>query len=353
MSDISIELHQRVQQAHQTAQPVSIVGGNSKAFYGRHVEAEKISLREHQGIISYEPTELVMHCRSGTLLRDVEKILDENNQCLAFDPPHFGDTATVGGMVACGFAGPRRAYTGSVRDMVLGLTLINGVGEILTFGGQVMKNVAGYDVSRLVTGSLGTLGIILDVSLKVLPKPKAQTTLVFENSAEQALTQFNQWRSKPLCIDATCYYDKHSYVRLAGSAQAIASAQQQLGGDVFNDAEPFWQSIKEQQHAFFSDKGTTLWRLSLPSHSPLTEIDGEQLIEWSGSQRWLASNASVETIREQALAQNGHATVFRAQQSHDIPFQPLTPALLKLHTRLKDAFDPKRILNPGKMYAEL
>lgn len=340
-------------------QPLCIRGGGSKDWYGRQPTGDVLDTRAYTGIVDYDPTELVVTVRAGTSLTEVEQTLAEKNQMLAFEPPHFGEGATVGGMVAAGLSGPRRAAVGAVRDFVLGAALMDGKGQILQFGGQVMKNVAGYDVSRLLAGSLGVLGLILEVSLKVLPRPVAETTLRLQLTEDEAIRRLNEWSGKPLPISASAWCDGVLAVRLSGAQAAIAAARGAIGGDEMLDAGDFWLALREQRNAYF-DRPGMLWRLSVPSvTSPLVleGTDSAQLIEWGGAQRWLhvedMSPQVVQTVRDAAMAAGGHATLFRGGDRHGEVFQPLAPAVARIHHNLKHAFDPQHIFNPGRMYAQL
>jgi len=354
-NDISTQLQQQVQTAIETATLLCVRGGNSKAFYGRKPTGTPLNLSDHRGITNYEPTELVMTARAGTPLKEIENTLSSENQMLAFEPPSFAETATLGGTIACNFSGPRRAYTGAARDFVLGCQLLNGKGEILHFGGEVMKNVAGYDVSRLMAGALGTLGALLEISLKVLPKPETELTRVQELSTEQALKHLHEWGLKPLPVSAACFYDNKLFIRLSGSPGAVAAAQKTIGGETLNKAQVFWQQLKEHQLPFFQT-ATPLWRLSLSSDTPpLTDINGEWLYEWGGAQRWLKTDIETAIIRQAAQKAAGHATLFRTS-SEDITneiFHPLPEGIMRIHQQLKQAFDPKRIFNPDRIYQGL
>src|SRR3569833_987537 len=270
----------------------------------------------------------------------------------AFEPPHFGERATLGGTIACGLSGPRRAYTGAARDFVLGMQMINGHGEVLRFGGEVMKNVAGYDVSRLMTGAMGTLGVILEVSLKVLPRPAYELTLAHACATDEAIAVMNRWAGRPLPITATCHVEDTLYVRLSGAESAVESAHRQLGGEVVDDADVFWAHVREHRHHFFSN-AATLWRISVPSATPPLALTGESLLEWGGALRWLRTAARADEVRTAAARAGGHAFVFRGKVDEAEVFHPLPSALLAVQQRVKQAFDPKRIFNGGRMYAEL
>jgi glycolate oxidase FAD binding subunit len=290
-----------------------------------------------------------MTARCGTPLAEVEKMLDDAGQCLPFEPPHFG-AATFGGCLAAGLSGPRRAAAGPLRDFVLGVKLIDGRGRALDFGGRVMKNVAGYDVSRLAAGSLGTLGLLAEASLKVLPKPGVERTLGFRLDQTAALEAMSRWAGQPLAVSASVWHDGMLALRLSGSEPAVQAAQRVLGGDELRDAGELWRSVREQTHAFFAG-AEPLWRLSLPSTAPA--LDARQLIEWHGGLRWLRSQAPAAEVRALAARAGGNATLFRGADKSAGAFAPLEPVPMRLHRELKKAFDPAGILNPGRMYAGL
>lgn len=322
-------------------------------FYGQAIRGDLLLTHELCGVVDYEPTELVITALAGTPLKDIETLLAERGQMLAFEPPHYGDGATLGGCVSAGLSGPRRASAGAVRDFVLGLKLIDGRGELLSFGGQVMKNVAGYDVSRLVCGALGTLGLVTEASLKVLPKPVEEASLRFELSEAQALLRLNQWGGQPLPVTASVYTDGELCVRLSGAAAAVKSACVALGGERIEPAAAaaLWQGIREQSDRFFAGD-EALWRLSLPSTADAVNLPGRQLIEWGGALRWFKTAASARQVREAAAAAGGQATLFRGGDKAVGVFTPLPPAMKKLHANLKQSFDPRGIFNPGRMYEE-
>ncbi len=348
------ELQERIRDAAGRRLALRLRGGGTKDFYGGEPVGEILDARGYSGIVGYEPTELVVTARCGTPLSELEKMLAEQRQLLAFEPPHFGAGATVGGCVASGLSGPRRANAGALRDFVLGMKVLDGRGRLLSFGGQVMKNVAGYDVSRLLAGSLGTLALILEVSLKVLPRPPAETTLRLELPEARALEEMNRWAGMPLPISASAWRDGAVGVRLSGAASALRAAAQKLGGEPVEQeqAARFWSGIREHTDPYFAGDAP-LWRLSVPSQAPRTELPGAQLVEWGGALRWLKSEADAATVRAAAQRAGGHATLFRARDKSAGVFAPLAPALARLHRDLKSAFDPAGILNPGRMYAEL
>jgi glycolate oxidase FAD binding subunit len=342
----------RIRAASANSTPLRIRGGGTKDWYGQAFDGELLDTRVNSGVISYEPTELVITARCGTPLMEIEALLAQHGQMLAFEPPRFGAASTIGGVVASALSGPRRASAGAVRDFVLGAVLMDGRGEQLRFGGQVMKNVAGYDVSRLLAGSLGTLGLILELSLKVLPVPLRTASLRFELSEIDALTRLNEWAGQPLPISASCWHGGVLTLRLSGAGAAVMAAQQRLGGQVLEEgeADAFWTSLRDQTHDYFS--GDSLWRMSVPSHASAIILRGEQLIEWGGAQRWLKvdSAAQADSIRRTVAAAGGHATLYRGGDKSVGVFHPLAPAVAKIHERLKQSFDPAGIFNPGRMY---
>jgi glycolate oxidase FAD binding subunit len=306
----------------------------------------QLAVDGHTGIVAYDPRELVVTARAGTRLAELEAELAACGQMLAFEPPHFSEQATLGGAVASGLSGPRRAYCGAVRDFVLGCRVLDGNGKQLNFGGQVIKNVAGYDVSRLMVGAWGTLGVLLEVSLKVLPQPRASVTVVQSCTADEALQRVRDLARQPLPLDASCHCDGRLYLRLSGEAAATEAARRRLGGDVLSDADEFWRSLRDHALPFFA--GTPLWRLSLPATAAMPPLAGDWLLEWGGALRWLKSDAPVEQVRAAAEQAGGHAMLFRGGARHDV-FHPLPAPLLALHQRLKQSFDPQGLFNPGLM----
>nr|WP_295082748.1 glycolate oxidase subunit GlcE [uncultured Roseateles sp.] len=359
------EIQEHIRSAAAEHAPVQLLGSGSKSFYGEVPQGLPLRIGDFaslRGISSYEPSELVVTVKAGTPLAELEQVLAEQNQQLAFEPPRFGGQGTVGGMVACGLSGPARASMGALREHVLGLTLLNGQAEALNFGGTVMKNVAGYDVSRLIAGSMGILGVILEVSLKVLPLPVAEATLRFEQSQAHALNQLNRWGGLPLPINASAWWDGALLLRLSGAQAAVDAARQSLGGELIAPelAKPFWQGLRDQSDEFFQaaqravQGGAALWRLSVPQTAPaLDKLHGEQLLEWGGAQRWLTTAMPAAQVREAAAQVGGHASLFRATDKSAGVFAPLSPPLLRIHRELKKSFDPQGIFNPGRLYAGL
>jgi len=358
----------RILSARAAKTPLALRGHGSKAFYGEAPRGEALDLSALAGITHYEPTELVVTARAGTPIVELEAALAEQGQCLAFEPPRFapaGDAAaahsgTVGGMVAAGLAGPARAAVGSVRDFVLGAALLSADGDVMRFGGEVMKNVAGYDIARLLAGSMGILGPIVEVSLKVLPQPPARATLRFEWPQARALQQLQQWSGQPLPLRASAWWSDTLVVQLAGAEAAVRAAAQQLGGERVDDAtaERFWSELRDQRDEFFVAArdavraGSKLWRLSVAGASPPLATDGEQLIEWAGAQRWLVNQADATTMRTMAKQHGGHASEFRGPKRDGV-FTPLAEPLARIHRALKERFDPHGLFNPGRLYPDL
>jgi glycolate oxidase FAD binding subunit len=366
----------QIQTAAAQRTPLRIRGGASKDFYGEALQGEPLDTAAYRGIVSYEPSELVVTVRAGTPLAELEAALAEQGQCLAFEPPRFGAlSGTCGGMVAAGLGGPARASVGSVRDYVLGVQIVNGRGEHLTFGGQVIKNVAGYDVSRLMAGAMGTLGLLTDISLKVLPVAPAEATLVFELDQASALAQLHRWGAQPLPLNASCWVRDDAapnapellFVRLRGAIAAVESACTKMLADVPGSrmdnaqAELDWTACRDLKLPFFAAPATealALWRLSVPQTAPVLNLPWPQLVEWHGGQRWLrAPESAMAQLRQVAAAVGGSASVFIAASASTTGakscFSPLSPAIAQIHRRLKAEFDPAGIFNPGRLYADI
>ena len=348
------ELLERVRSAAANRRPLRIRSQGSKDFYGGMLAGEILDISTYRGVVAYEPTELYITARAGTPLVEIENLLAGQGQMLAFEPPHFG-AATLGGCIASGLSGPRRMQVGAVRDFVLGVNLIDGAGQSLSFGGQVMKNVAGYDVSRLMAGSMGCLGVMTELTVKVLPRPSAEITLLFSCDQGQAIRLLNSWATQPLPISGSFWSDGQLALRLSGAEAAVAAARQGLGGELLPQGVNFWQSVREQTLPAFS--GEALWRLALPSKTPPLSHPVQCAIEWGAGLRWIAAHDDGDAggIRKMAQEAGGHATLFRASEAmrcREGAFAPLSPGLLALHRRLKRVFDPHGIFNPGRMYAE-
>jgi glycolate oxidase FAD binding subunit len=348
----------QIRQAAAAGGVLRIRGGGTKDWYGGAIASTTsgttsgaiLDTRPYAGVVDYEPTELVITARCGTPLAAIEALLAEHGQMLAFEPPHFGPGATIGGAIAGGLSGLRRANGGAVRDFLLGALLMDGRGDVLRFGGQVMKNVAGYDVSRLLAGSLGTLGLLLEVSVKVLPRPVREATLRFACDEVEAIRRLNAWAGQPLPLSASCWAGGVLMLRLSGAGAAVDAAVRTLGGDAVPDGARFWDDVREQRHAFF-DGDMPVWRLALPSTTAPMAL-GPTAIEWGGGQRWLRApgdDANTRRIREAATAAGGHATLFRGGGKTAGVFQPLAPAIARIHARLKAGFDPSGVFDPGRL----
>ncbi|MGI9245825.1 MAG: glycolate oxidase subunit GlcE [Steroidobacteraceae bacterium] len=348
-------LVEQVRRARAARVPLRIVGGDTRRFYGRAIDAEPLRLHGHAGVVNYDPAELVVTVRSGTPLAELEALLRQDRQCLPFEPPSFGTGSTVGGMIAAGLAGPARAARGPVRDYVLGVRLLAGDGRVLRFGGEVMKNVAGYDVARLLAGSLGTLGILLEVSLKVLPLPVASCTRRLQADAAQAIALLAGHVQQGLPVSASFWHDDQLWVRLDASNRSLERAAATLGGEpaTAQDAELLWRAVRDQRHAFFAAHGARrLWRMHVPADAPVAPMTalGDWAFEWNGAQRW-CHDPDPTAAHRIAAAGTGHASLFRGAMPGEEVFAALAPAALQLHREVKRVFDPDGILNAGRMYA--
>lgn len=355
MADQIQMIQEQVLQARSNGQKLNIVGGGSKSFMGRQSDADAstLSLAEHTGVVEYHPVELVLTVRAGTTLKEIEAVLAEQGQCLHFEPPHFGDASTIGGTLACNLSGPARPWTGSVRDQVLGIRLLNGKGEHLRFGGQVMKNVAGYDVSRLQAGAMGTLGVITEISLKVMPKPAATVTLVREMAMDEVVEYMNRRAGEPKPITGACWVDGKVYLRLAGAKSAVEATAEKWGGEVMAEGDQFWREVQDMQHGFFDDPEAPLWRFSLDSTARTPKLDGPWMIDWVGSQRWYRGQASLSDLEPLARAAGGQVSLFRGGDRTAEVMQSQPEALKTIQRRVKHSFDPDGIFNPGRLYSWL
>lgn len=349
MADESQLLSEVIQQAYLRKSPVNIRGHQSKSFLRLVDEGEALSTLAHTGIVDYEPAELVMTVRSGTTLTTIEAVLHESGQMMAFEPPVFGG-GTIGGAVACGLSGPRRPWSGAIRDFVLGTRVINGKGENLRFGGQVMKNVAGYDVSRLMAGAYGVLGLIVEVSMKVLPLPERETTQVFEISPQDAIDYMAKLGNSTIPLSAACWYRNKLMIRLSGTESGVNAAVKKLGGETHPESGHFWQCIRDHEHTFF--KAGNYWRFSLPPATinlQFKDSDTEQLIDWGGAQRWVRTTDAGPDIQQLANQHHGYAEQFHSSEKQFLR-APLSNGIYQIHANLKKAFDPAGILNPGCFY---
>ncbi len=363
MAEALTGLIDQVQAARASKTVLDIRGGDTKAFYGGAQRGEVLDTRPLAGISSYEPSELVVTVRAGTPLAELEAALAEKGQCLPFEPPRFGGTedaaGTVGGMVAAGLSGPARAAVGCVRDYLLGATLLNGRAEVLNFGGTVMKNVAGYDVSRVLAGSLGTLGVICEVSLKVLPVAPSTLTLRLEAEQAAAIRRLNEWGGQPLPLNASAWWDGMLVLRLSGAVAAVSAAAKSIGGEPVDAAlaHSFWTGLRDHRDEFFIgaakavEAGASLWRLSVPATAAPLKLSGEQLLEWGGAQRWICTSAPASVLRDVAQAAGGHAVLFRSGDKTAGVFAPLAPPIDRIQQNLQRAFDPDGIFNPGRLGA--
>ena len=347
--DIAPFLQHSVQEAIKNKKPVQITGGKSKCFYGREAFGKPLHVNAHQGIINYQPSELVLTARCGTPLSEIEEVLAGQQQMLAFEAPHFASTATLGGMVASGLSGPRRPFSGSVRDFVLGCKMINGKGEILSFGGEVMKNVAGYDVSRLLVGSMGTLGVILEVSFKVLPLPADDVTCCFDVSCDEAVNMMTKLAGYSMPISGLAYYDRILYARISGTEKSVQAARAKLGGHDLMGSNKFWQQLCEHELNFFRQTGD-LWRISVAPGTSEIELSGDWFYDWGGALRWLKTGESAQRIFAAAKRLQGHAQLFRGACHSGEVFQPLPEKLEQLNYNIKQAFDPSAVFNPNRLY---
>lgn len=348
MTDFIEDSRQRILAAAHSKAALRPRGAGSKDFHACALEGEVLDVRPYRGIVNYDPTELVITVKAGTPLAEVEAALAEKGQFLACEPLRLSPDTTLGGCVAAGWSGPRRAFAGAVRDFVLGTRILNGRGEDLQFGGEVMKNVAGFDVSRLMTGSFGTLGVLLEVSLKVLPRPLRELTLRFDLPEQEAIEAMNAWAGQPYPISATAWMEDALYVRLSGVAPAVDSARGKLGGQLLDDDAALWQGVRDQTLPLLQG---SLWRLSIKSSSPALTLPGARLLEWNGALRWLTTDASAETVHSAATQAGGHALRYRG--GTDQALFRADEATLKLHRRLKSALDPDNVFSPGRLHPDL
>ncbi|MCP4121602.1 MAG: glycolate oxidase subunit GlcE [Bacteroidetes bacterium] len=351
MNDISQQLIDQVKTAYESKSSLVIKGGGSKQqCCGRTIQGESLLTSEHSGIVNYSPIELVITALSGTSLEELNHELDKNNQQLSFEPPGFGEKGTIGGTVACNLSGAARPWSGSIRDLLLGVRLINGKGEHLTFGGQVMKNVAGYDVTRLQAGALGCLGVLTEISLKIMPKPKDSITIIQEMSESEALLKMQQLASQPKPLSGLAWYDQKLYIRLSGESKTIQKTAQIWGGEQLAEATSFWRALNEQSLAFFQ-LDAHLWRFSIGPTAKSLVADTETIVDWAGSQRWVLGDYDPQQLHKIAKDAGGHVSLFSGGDRTAEVRQPLSDIERRLQKRMKDAFDPHGILNPGRLYS--
>ena len=353
-ADLTEALAEQVRRAAGARRPLRIVGGDTKAFYGRGAGGEPLSLAGHRGVVGYDPNELVITARAGTLLSEIEAALGAHGQRLAFEPPRFGAASTLGGVVAAGLSGPRRPFAGAVRDCVLGATILDGAGRRLRFGGQVFKNVAGFDLFRLQAGALGCLGVILEVSLRVTPAPRRELGLTLEMPSERARAWLTEQLRRAGPLSGAFHDGARLHLRLSGGEAGVAAAARELGGEA--EALAFWDQVRDHAHPALAGEAP-LWRVVLAQTAPLPALGDVIAWDWAGAQVWLRCDAPADRIWQAAAAAGGHATLFSGPPV-DAPgdeevFQPLAPAMLALHQRLKLALDPAGVLNPGRMYGAL
>ena len=347
--DLSESLAEQVRQANAGRQALRIVGGDTKAFYGRRVEGAPLRMAGHRGVVAYEPSELVVTARAGTPVVEIEALLAQHGQMLAFEPPVFAPAGTIGGAVAAGLSGPARPFAGAVRDFVLGVKMLDGQGRILRLGGTVFKNVAGFDAFRLQAGALGCLGVLLEVSLRLTPRPACELTLGFEDIWPAASVRLTGLMRRALPLTGACHDGGGLFLRLRGPRAAVEAAQRSLGGEAA--APEIWEALRHMSHPVLA--APRLWRLSVPREAQIAASQGSWLIDWAGAQRWLVSDEPAEAIRREAVRLGGHATLFRGAAAGEEVFTPLPAPMLQLHQRLKRAFDPAGVFNPGRMYEDL
>ena len=352
MGDTSQQIVEQILDARSDKRGLRIVGADTKAFIGRAGGGEDLDVSAHRGILGYAPRELVLTARAGTPLTEIEAALDERGQMLSFEPPRFGDGATLGGTLACNLSGPARPWGGSIRDMVLGVGLINGRGEMLNFGGQVMKNVAGFDVSRLQAGALGAFGVLTQVSLKVLPQPASTATRVLELDAAGALERITSLARSPQPLSGAAWCDGRAYVRFSGAQSAVTDAARRCGGEALPEARAFWRDLADQRLPFF-DNTEPLWRFSIKPTATVPGIDGRWLIDWAGAQRWIHGHFDRTALEHAAEAGGGHVSLYRGGDRDSEVNHRLPEALKLLHQRLKRAFDPDGLFNRGRLYSWL
>ena len=348
-ADIAEALAEQVRRSSAERRPLRVVGGDSKAFYGRPTQGDALEVFRHRGVIAYEPTELVITARGGTPVAEIEALLARHGQMLAFEPPVFTPASTIGGVVAAGLSGPRRPFAGAVRDCMLGARILDGRGRSLRLGGTVFKNVAGFDGFRLMAGALGCLGALLEVSLRLTPQPRRELSLSFEQDWPAARARITALMRRPTPLSGAWCDGARLHLRLSGPEAAVAAAARELGGE--ESPPSLWDDVRHMRLGLLA--APRLWRLSVPQAADLPGLDGRWLWDWGGAQRWLVTEAPAAAIRAAAAVAGGHATLFRGHVAGEQVFTPLPGPLMALHRRLKAAFDPLGVLNPGRMYEDL
>jgi glycolate oxidase FAD binding subunit len=366
MMDSIEQIQDAVVAAKHDNRQLAIVGGGTKSFYGREIIGEPLQLSGYSGIIEYQPTELVITAKAGTSIESINRLLGSNNQKLGFEPPVFGPTSTLGGVISAGLSGPSRPYSGGVQDYVLGIKLLSGSGEVMRFGGQVIKNVAGFDVSRLMVGAMGCLGVVLEVSLKVVPIPESERTVrIAQPNISDAVSMMNALAGRPVPVTAAAWFEGVSRIRLSGSEKGVQSAVDSVCGEfpqseVDNNEDSFWHGLQNLTHSFF-DNENTLYRASVKPSTVALYDDQSSLVDWGGAMRWYcpwgedqAKNTDFKnTIDQVVVKAGGHLGIFRNGDRSLEVMAPVSPPIMKLQKKLKAMFDPDRILNPGRLYREL
>ena len=353
--DITKNLQQQISDAAKNAQPLQIIGNNSKAFYGCDVsstDAVPLHVADHNGILDYQPTELTVTARAGTLLKDIIELLAEHGQMLPFEPPCFDNRATLGGCIATALSGPRRPWTGAVRDYVIGTRILTGDGKEIRLGGKVMKNVAGYDLFRPMAGALGTLGLILDITVKLLPLPEHEVSFTIPSNYKHIHRTLHDWRSRSLPLSAASFYQEHLTFRLSGSTSSIDDAMNKLPSDIRETSNDYWHKLNEQQLSFFAD-ASPLYRMVVPVDAVYDTIAGDCLADWGGALRWVKTSLSFKEVQKHAAELGGTASLYRHNKQGEDVFCPLPDSLFELHKRIKKVMDPAGILNPGRLYRKL
>lgn len=354
MADLSETLLEQVREAVEKGQPINVQGGGTKSFMGRSTDpgAQLIDVSGHSGIVNYQPVELVITVRAGTRLSEIEAALAENNQMLAFEPPHFGEGSTIGGTLAANQSGPGRPWWGSVRDHLLGVRLISSKAEHLRFGGQVMKNVAGYDMSRLQAGAMGGFGLITEMSFKVLPRPASQITLAYDCDQADAISLMNQRAIESKPLSAATWLDGRLYLRLSGAQSAVEATRKAWGGEIVETGENFWRSLQDQKLSLFESEDP-LWRFSINPTAKAFDLDLPAIIDWGGAQRWYSGQQSFDEMVSIAESAGGQVSLYRGGDRNTEVNHPVAAPLQNLQQRVKASIDPVGLFNPGRVYSWL